>query len=28
VLERAHRTSVEGESQLPAEVRIRYFDRT
>jgi citrate lyase subunit beta/citryl-CoA lyase len=27
VLERAHRTSVEGDSQLPAEIRIRYFDR-
>jgi len=25
VLERAHRTSVEGHSQLPAEVRGRWF---
>jgi citrate lyase subunit beta/citryl-CoA lyase len=25
VIERAHRTSVAGESQLPAEVRVRYF---
>ncbi len=25
VLERAHRTSVEGDSQLPAEIRVRYF---
>jgi citrate lyase subunit beta/citryl-CoA lyase len=25
VIERAHRTSVEGASQLPAEVRVRYF---
>jgi citrate lyase subunit beta/citryl-CoA lyase len=25
VIERAHRTSVDGASQLPAEVRVRYF---
>ena len=27
VLERAHRTSFEGDSQLPAEIRLRYFAR-
>ena len=27
VIERAHRTSVEGDSQLPAEARVRWFGR-
>ena len=27
VIERAHRTSVDGHSQLPAEIRVRYFGR-
>ena len=27
VIERAHRTSIGGHAQLPAEVRVRYFGR-